>query len=238
MEKEIGWLLGEKYSGKPSKQFYKDLERLEAGEPLDYVIGFTEFLGCKIDLSKKTLIPRIETEYWVEKEITKIKNNSKVLDIFSGSGCIGLAILKNVKSAKVVFVDKEKKAIDQIRINLKLNKIKSTVVQSNVFSKVIGKYDYIFANPPYISKTKINKIQKSVLRYEPKLALFGGSDGFLYIIKFLKDAKKYLNDGGKIFMEFDCTQKKEIEKLFKKCKYSNYEFYKDQFNRWRWVEIG
>ena len=57
--------------------------------------------------------------------------------------------------------DKEKKAIDQIRINLKLNKIKSTVVQSNVFSKVIGKYDYIFANPPYISKTKINKIQKS-----------------------------------------------------------------------------
>ena len=239
MEKEIGWLLKEKYFGKPSEKFYKDVARLKAGEPVDYVIGFTEFLGCKIDLSKKPLIPRPETEFWVGeviKEIlTVVKNDLssiihddeiKVLDIFAGSGCIGIAILSHVKNAKVTFADKHQYLTG---VNF---------IKSDVFSNITGKYDYIFANPPYIPKTKINKIQKSVLKFEPKMALFGGTDGLFFINKFLRDTKKHLNAGGKIFMEFDSPQKKEIEKLFKKYKYEKYEFFKDQFKKWRWMSAS
>jgi len=242
MQKEISWLLKEKYHNKATKNFYKDVKRLAAGEPLDYVIGFTEFLGCKIDLSKRPLIPRPETEFWAERAIEEIKKpwRSQGLDMFAGSGCIGIAALKHIKNAEVHFTDKSKKCLEQIKINCRINNInpkRYKIIQSDVFSRVQGKYDYIFANPPYVAKTRIGEIQSSVLKYEPKQALFGGKDGLFYIRKFLKEAKNHLNKNGKIYMEFDYLQKKEIEKLLKKFGYQSYQFYKDQYGKWRYVVI-
>lgn len=241
-------MLKEKYNGKPTKQFYKDLERLRAGEPIDYVIGFTEFGvpfgSCKIDLSKKPLIPRPETEYWVGKLIEDILGHSdrplRCLDLFTGSGCVGIAVLKKTQVLLCDMADSQENCLKQIKINVVLNKVNKRryrIIKSNVFSNITNKYDYIFANPPYIPTTRKNKIQKSVFKFEPQKALFGGADGLFYIRKFLKQANKYLNINGKIFMEFDPPQKKEIEKLIKQYNYKNYEFHKDQFNRWRWVEI-
>src|SRR3989344_2926978 len=244
MEKELQWLLREKYHGKLTKAAKKDIEILKKGETLDYVIGFTEFLGCKIDLSKRPLIPRPETEYWVGQIIANIKQggifgNLKMLDIFAGSGCIGVASLKHIKNIKVVFAEKEKDFIRQIKINCKLNNIRSQnykIIQSDIFNNIQGTFDYIFANPPYVAKSRAGKIQTSVLKYEPKAALFGGSDGLWYIRKFLAEAKNFLNPGDNIFMEFDAIQKKSIETLLKKLGYKNFAFHKDQYEKWRWVD--
>jgi len=230
------WLLNEKYNGQQTEKFKKDLKRLQAGEPVDFVIGFKEFLGVKIDLSKKPLIPRPETEFWIGEATKQISYdlqsfaNRKImcLDIFAGSGCVGLSIMRHIKGAQVVFVDKVNK-ITAPKINF---------IKSDVFKNVKGKYDYIFANPPYIPVTRKSKVQKSVLKFEPKQALFGGEDGLFYIRKFLKEAKNYLNFGGKIFMEFDSTQRREIEKIIKKNNYKSYKFNKDQFGKWRWVSVG
>jgi len=265
IKKEVNWLLKEKYLSQcynkvwrennsgDTKKIKKDIERLEKGEPLDYVIGFTEFLGCKIDLSKKPLIPRQETEFWVGeviKEVNQLENltslrssgqNLRILDMFSGSGCIGIVALKHIKNAKVVFADKDKKCLEQIKINCKTNKInpkRYKIIYSDIFSKIVGEYDYIFANPPYIASNMQNRIQKSVLEFEPKIALFGGRDGLFYIRKFLKEAKNHLAKNGKIYMEFDSIKKKEIEKLLKKFSYHYYKFNKDQYNKWRWAEIN
>jgi release factor glutamine methyltransferase len=239
MEKEINWLLKEKYNNKPTLQFKRDIKRLEKGEPVSCIIGFIEFLGCKIDLSEKTLIPRAETEFWIEQELKNIKGG-RALDIFSGSGCIGIVLLKKKPNLLCDFSDKQKNAIEQIKINCKLNGIdkkRYRVIQSDVFKNIKSKYDFIFANPPYIATTRKNKVQKSVLKYEPKQALFSGKNGLVLINKFLKDAQSHLNDGGKIFMEFDYIQKNQIEKILKKYNYKNWEFKKDQYNKWRWVVV-
>lgn len=270
-KKEIYWLIEEKYKGQLTSETKKDIKRVKKGEPIDYVIGWRDFLNCKIDLSLKPLIPRVETEYWVEKVIAKIKNfrdypeyirftqyklregtqkNFRALDIFSGSGCIGIALLKNFPRAKVDFADNNEKFLKQIKINLKLNKIKSSryrIIKSNVFSKISGKpvvslanpYDYIFANPPYIDKNQPANllIQKSVLKYEPKSALFAANKGMFYIEKFLKRAGDYLKPDGQIYMEFGFGQKSKIQKLVKKFGYKNVLFLKDQFNRYRYIVI-
>ncbi|MEK7124732.1 MAG: HemK/PrmC family methyltransferase [Patescibacteria group bacterium] len=275
MKQEVNWLLEEKYKGIQTSEFKKDIKRLEKGEPLDYVIGFAEFLGCKIDLSKRPLIPRAETEYWVKKAITEDLRfkiyDLRVLDIFAGSGCIGISIMRHIKNAHVVFAEKDKKLLEQIKINCKINhKIghfnlhknermsdRYKIIQSDIFSKINLKskilparqslgaggnlksqgFDYIFANPPYIPTTKKNKIQKSVLKYEPKNALFGGADGLLYIRNFLADAKDFLNENGKIYMEFDSIQKNHIEKMLRGLKFQKYEFHKDQYGKWRHLVV-
>jgi release factor glutamine methyltransferase len=200
-----------------------------------------KFLNCKIDLSKKVFEPRIETEYWVKKALSEIRNTKyeiRALDIFAGSGCIGIAILKNIKNSFVDFVDVSKEAIEQIKINLRLNKIgkrRYKIFHSNLFEKIKGKkYNFIFANPPYVALSRIKEVQKEVLKKEPKIALFAGKDGMYWIKKFLSQAKKYLKEDGKIFMEFDPKQKVEIEKILKKENF-NFKFKKDQFKKYRWL---
>ena len=187
-------------------------------------------MGCKINLSKRPLIPRAETEFWVEKVLPACRQAGatrkiKVLDIFAGSGCIGLVIEKNIKNAQVFFADKYQYFEHK------------NFIKSDVFSNIKDKFDYIFANPPYVAKNKIKQVQRSVLKYEPHSALFAGKDGLFYIKKFLKQAKEHLNPGGKIFMEFSPEQKNAIGELLKSFDYKAWEFNKDQFDRFRWVVI-
>jgi len=207
-----------------------------------------KFLNCKIDISKKVFIPRIETQFWVKKAIKEIQNyitlyrynELKILDVFAGSGCIGIAILKNVKKSKVDFVDIDQNAIEQIKINLKLNKVspkRYKIIKSDIFEKVKGKYDFIFANPPYVAKERLNEVQQSVKKLEPKISWYGGRGGLKYIKRFLKKAKNHLKENGMIFMEIDPLQKESVEKILKKEGYKNFKFYKDQFKKIRWVKI-
>lgn len=248
LQQKIAWILQEKYRGKLTGAAKRDILRLKRGEPLDYIIGFVEFLDCKIDLSQKPLIPRIETEFWVEQAIKQISSkyaslhkHTRVLDLFAGSGCIGLAIMRHVRSAHVTFADSEKNTLRQIALNAKLNRVSKSrygIITSDVFGSISGKFDYIFANPPYIPVKNAHKVQKSVIAYEPKAALFGGNDGLWFVNIFLKEAKNFLNKKGKIFMEFDPPQKGRIEKLLKKHGYEQWEFNKDQFGKWRWVVTG
>ncbi|MBI4138083.1 MAG: HemK family protein methyltransferase [Candidatus Wildermuthbacteria bacterium] len=259
--KEIQWLIREKYGGVLTAKAKKDIERIKKGEPVDFVIGFAEFAGCVIDLSFRPLIPRSETEYWVFQAVEDIQNSAKkdtrtpcpvrVLDLFSGSGCVGMALLKHIPRAVVDFAEKDKKLLSQIRLNIKkgradqlfttkkvIKQRRYRVIYSDVFSGIRGEYDYILANPPYIAESRKNRVQSSVLKYEPKEALFAGKDGLSVIKRFLASAKKYLAKQGKIYLEFDSPQKPAIEKLLKRHGYSRWHFFKDQYSKWRFVVIS
>lgn len=246
-EKAREWVVKEKYGGvspKNKRLITADLKRLERGEPVDYIIGYCRFLGCHIDLSQKPLIPRPETEWWMEKAVNKMKKSStekrySFLDIFSGSGCIGIALLKNIDNCRVDFAETSEHFIKQIKINIALNKIRKNryqVIKSDIFNKVEGKYDAIFANPPYISKIRYNNLPLSVYKFEPRRALMGGNDGLSLIKPFLKQAKEHLKENGLIYMEFDSPQKKSIELILKKYGYRA-EFLKDQYGKWRYCKI-
>ena len=229
--KEISWLLKEKYNNVLTDEARIDIVRLQEGKPVDYLIGFTDFLGCRIDLSKKPLIPRSETEFWTEKAIQEMRGNPKCLDIFAGSGCIGIGILTHVPGATVDFADSNPEMTEQIEINCKLNDINPSryrIIQSDIFANLSGSYDYIFANPPYIAENS-PYVQESVVQYEPRSALFSGLDGLFHIRRFLKEVKNHLNPGGKFYMEFDSEQKNVIAREFK------VEFHKDQFGKWRFI---
>ena len=242
---EIGWLLKEKYDGVDSPETQADIERIKQDEPVAYVIGFVDFLGCRIDLSQRPLIPRPETEFWVEQVIADVKhrvfNKVRCLDMFAGSGCIGLGVLKNVPTATVDFVDSEDMAIEQITINCESNNIDPSryrIIKSDIFENIKGTYDYILANPPYIAEGKKDEVEESVLVHEPHEALFGGSNGLILIETFLDQVKKYLNRGAKVYMEFGKDQKDEIEKILIDRGYSNFNFHRDQFGEWRSVELS
>lgn len=165
----------------------------------------------------------------------------KCLDIFAGTGCIGIAVLKNLNTSKVDFADISGKAADRVRANLKLNKIprqRCQIYKSDLFKNLKReKYDVIFANPPYVAIDRISEVQKEVLKTDPHLALFAGKDGMETIKKFLPQAKNHLKKEGAIFMEFDPLQMGEIKKILLKIGLKA-DFYKDQFKKYRWLQAG
>lgn len=214
--------------------------------PEAYRDGFKYFLGCKIDLSQRPLIPREETEYWVKGAIEETKKSAvnkkiKCLDLFSGSGCIGISLLKNINEADCDFGEIDDNFLKQIQINLDLNLIEASrynIIKSDVFSSIIGNYDFIFANPPYVAEERRNEIGEDVEKYEPMLALMGGECGMDFIKIFLENVARYLNENGVAYMEIDPQQKELIEEIIINSKnYSSCEFLNDQFGKIRVLKI-
>jgi release factor glutamine methyltransferase len=247
-QKETNWLLRDKYQGKKTRAFLADLERLKNGEPLDYVIGWRDFLGCRIDLSERPLIPRVETEFWTEQAIKKIKTKIKksplkVLDIFSGSGCVGLAVIKHCTQTHVTFADDKEKCLKQIKKNLNINNIerkKVSIKKSDIFFSLSSsaRFDFILANPPYVPmEGKGSRVEVSTKKFEPAVALWSGDDGLDIIRRFLMEAKNYLAPGGEIWLEFGYGQKTKLEKIIQQNHYCQWNFHRDQFGRFRFVTI-
>ncbi len=233
--KDSDFLLQEKYRGKKSIAFYIDKLRLATGEPLAYIVGNQPFLKVNIDLSYKTLIPRPETEYWLYEYVFKRlrqaeQGNLKLLDIFSGSGCIALAIQKEFPKFYVCATDKSKRAIKQIKKNAKLNALNQIkVLQSDLFGNIDEKFDIIIANPPYVP---LRSISWPVLLWEPLEATFARKDGLLLIEKFLTQVSKYLNDNGEVYMEFEENQRKAILALLKNSTHwQTVQILKDQYGK-------
>lgn len=244
MSKEQDWLLKEKYHGVKTDEYFLDLKRIENGEPIAYVIGFSVFLGCHIDLSYKPLIPRVETEYWVEKAIKEIKTiykdkKIKCLDIFSGSGCIGISVLKHIPNSNVVFSDIDENMITQIKKNLDVNNInpdRYEITQSDIFSNLNSKFDVVFANPPYIDISR-NTTDESVMNNEPHLALFSKKNGLEIIEKFIRSMQDHLEKNYIVYIEHDDDQVSRIKNILLDNHFFEFSFQKDQYSLDRFVVI-
>lgn len=208
-------LLQEKYNGTPTTEFEKDKERLNNGEPLAYIIGNAPFLNATIYLDSKPLIPRVESEFWLEQALKETDDSpKKVLDIFAGSGALGVAWAKARPQDSITFAELDENHLATIKKNVKENNLTNTIeiLQSDVFENVEDSFDIILANPPYVPQDR--DLPKGVINFEPLIALFAGDDGLIFIRELIKNLKEYLNPEGTLYLEHDSIQSDEIVELF------------------------
>ena len=191
-----------------SEKTYDDvqalLDRLLTGEPLAYVLGEWEFYGMKLTVTPDVLIPRDDTCAVTELAIRQalfLDTNPRILDLCTGSGCIGLAIANRVKDAKVTLADISREAMQIAKKNITTQKLSARVscVQANALEAppaFLGKFDMIVSNPPYITTEEMEALPDSVAKFEPHLALRGGDDGLDFYRSITENYKKALKPGG------------------------------------------
>ena len=219
MTRDEEWLLEEKYGGITTAEFEADRERLASGEPLGYVIGFQPFLGLKISLDSKPLIPRVETEWWTDQLLSHVGRSTSYmgfLDLCAGSGAIGCAALARLPQAEVYFGELDPAHEATILKNIRQNGLDESRAHVSIGDLFEPFGDTTFAviavNPPYIPSER--EIAQSVALYEPPLALYGGTDGLEVIRRIASELPKHLAKGGVAWIECDSAHAREACALF------------------------
>ena len=217
-----------------SKNYEDFLERRRSGEPLQYIEGEVCFFNINIEVNQDVLIPRPETELLVEEIINRIKRPKKIIDVGTGSGCIGLALAKYFKDVEVHLTDISSVALMTAEKNTKNNNIKARVYKSDLLYDVKDtNFDLVVANLPYIPCDEIQSLPNEILYYEPLLALDGGSEGLDYIIKLVESARSKLRADGLLALEIDSRFGKKVKELVKD--YKGVELIEDLTGRDRYV---
>lgn len=196
----------------PEDSLEEALERLKNGEPLQYIVGDTDFFGSTFKVNKNVLIPRPETEELVEYTLQLVKSifpkkNLCILDIGTGSGCIPITLKKQIPSANVSAVDISKEALNVAKENAIQNNVEVNFIESNIFSNVKGKYDLIISNPPYIREDE--PIMDIVKNNEPHLALYAPNNGLYFYEEITSSAHNYLND--KFIIAYEIGEEQGLE---------------------------
>jgi len=200
----------------------KILKNRASGEPLQYLLGDTEFMGLRFKVRPGVLIPRPETEVLLEEVMDFIFSSGidcpRILDIGTGSGNIAVSLAKFLKRSEVHAVDISESCVSLAKTNARLNAVSSKIsfYVSDLFSCFKNqdiKFDIIVSNPPYVSAEEYKRLPVDVLR-EPSLALKAGEDGLQFYIAIEKESRSYLKRGGLLFLEIGHGQTKAIKKIF------------------------
>ena len=188
--------------------------RLLQGEPLAYVLGEWDFYGMTLYVDRNVLIPRDDTCAVTDLAVKKglfLDKDPRILDLCTGSGCIGLAVASRVKDARVTLADISKDALAVAKKNISAQHLtgRVKVIQANALEKpsaFLGKFDMIVSNPPYITTQEMEELDASVKNHEPHLALHGGDDGLDFYRAIAKNYSAALKPGGYLCFEFGMGQ--------------------------------
>lgn len=247
-------------AGKSREQFFRDLSlyapadierraaelisRRLAGEPVAYIIGEWEFYGLPLDMSRDVLIPRADTEVLAARAIDLAKaagEGARVLDLCSGSGCIGLAVAANAPECRVVLADLSEEAIKICKQNVRRNDLNArvTCVLADAMqppSSVLWDFDVIACNPPYIPSGDLAGLDVSVRDYEPMTALDGGEDGLDFYRAVASKWGGALRLGGTLLFEVGYDQAGDVEKIMAQSDFEHIQTHRDTAGIWRVVE--
>lgn len=219
------------------------VKRLLKGEPLAYVLGEWEFYGMSLYVNENVLIPRDDTVAVASlaiKQAIFLPSDPRILDLCTGSGCIGLAIASRVKDARVTLADISKDALAVAKKNIARHKMTGRVscIQADALKPVpafLGKFDMIISNPPYINGSDMPELEDSVKLYEPHLALFGGEDGLDFYRSIAVNFSAALKPDGFLCLEFGDDQGDDVCRILENNGYTILERTRDYNDRERAV---
>lgn len=197
------------------------IQRRAAREPVQYILGETEFMGLPFKVTPAALIPRPETERLVDRVYEHLRQNShptpSILDIGTGSGCIAVSLAKMLPEAQVWALDQSAAALELARENARRNEVSVTFRESDIFDPALSfpeKFSLLVTNPPYIARADWESLEPEVRRFEPREALFGGEDGLDFYRRIVPRARELLTPGGGIFLETGYDQAQTVAQLF------------------------
>jgi len=231
-----------------TKQLAAILTRLKTGEPIQYVIGHTEFYGLPFKVNPSVLIPRPETEELVEWAIASVGPQQSwgavgnILDIGTGSGCIAISLKRNLPQFRVSAIDISTDALDTAKENAKLNNVNIDFIKADIlsiekpFTFHLSPFTSIISNPPYVTLHDKTQMHQNVTDFEPHTALFVPEDDPLVFYKAIADfAVKHLAENGLLFFEINESYGKEIVELLASKGFKNIELRKDMSGRDRMI---
>jgi len=236
------------------------LKRLQKEEPIQYILGNTEFYGLPFKVNKNTLIPRPETEElveWVIKEVTELQSNKvaeldtdvistkndeitmSILDIGTGTGCIPISLAKNLNDVKISAIDVSSEALIVAQQNATLNNVDISFLEMDILEtkELPQQYNLIVSNPPYVRELEKVEISNNVLKSEPHLALFVEDDNPLIFYSKIADlAKNHLKEDGLLFFEINQYLGKETVAMLKQKGFNTIKLKKDLFGNDRMIK--
>lgn len=196
----------------PNDKLEEGIRKYNLGIPVQYIVGNVDFYGNIIEVNKNVLIPRFETEELVDRTIKRLKNktNLDIVDLGTGSGCIAIALAKNL-DCHIDAVDISKEALEVAKKNAINNQVSINFYLGDMLTPLNKKYDLIISNPPYIAHDE--EIMSIVKNNEPHIALYADNNGLYYYEKILSNCNKYLNKNGLIAFEIGHNQAEIIKKI-------------------------
>ena len=217
-------------SKKQIEKFNCLLKRRLKSEPLAYIFNRKEFWNTSFLINKNTLIPRPETELIVEKLVRIFQNKSPfIIDVGTGSGCILISLLEELRFAKGIGIDISRKALEIAIKNGKKSKAKKRIkfFNKSISDRIDSKFDLIVSNPPYICSHQFISLSNDIKNYEPKIALNGGKDGLDVIKKIIYKARNILRKNGMLALEIGNGQYRKVSQILKRNKFREKFLIKD-----------
>jgi len=210
----------------------KSVLRRTKGEPLQHILGYTEFYGLKFLVSPDVLIPRPETEIMVEKILEHHPSPKTILDIGTGTGCIAIALKKNIPTCEITAIDSERSVLSIAKKNAENNEIEIIWDCQNIFRwEPTQKYNIIVSNPPYIAHEDAQHLPTEIRKHEPEPALFADKEGLQYYPRLAEIAMEYLDNQGSIWVEIGGKHQVEpVQKFFQHAGLKKIQIFDDLSN--------
>lgn len=202
-------------SAEQKKQIEMAVKKRIKGKPIQKIFKRAYFFGYEFYVNKNVLCPRPETELLVEECLKFAKQQSRILDLCTGSGAIAISVQKN-SGANCAASDISTKALYVARKNAKALDAKVRFLKSNMFENIKSKFDIIVSNPPYIPSKDIESLDREVKDYDPRISLDGGDDGFDFYRLIAQNAKAHLNSNGKVLLEVGKGQADKVKNMLEK----------------------